>query len=169
MTPAFLGQLRTEIFQHHSGESVHGAQRGAQIVGNGIRKRLKFLVGGFQFGGAIDDALFQFRVQPVAFRFAAREFRRALLPGCPLAPQFRQLEVRPHAGQQFTRGKRFGEVIVRAHFQPADRRFLAGARGQQDDGNVPRAVVRAEFTEDAEAVKSRHHDVGEDEIGRVRN
>ena len=43
------------------------AQRGAQIVGDGIAEGFQFLVGGLQLGRAFGDALFQVGVEPADF------------------------------------------------------------------------------------------------------
>ena len=36
--------------------------------------------------------------------------------------------MRPHPGQQFTRGKGFGEIVVGSHLEPADDRFFSRSR-----------------------------------------
>ena len=51
------------VLEHHARESVHGAQRGAQVVGNGITEGLQLLVGGDQLGGTG----FQIRVKLADF------------------------------------------------------------------------------------------------------
>lgn len=46
-------------------EPVDMAQRRAQVVGDGVRKGLQFLVGGLELGGALDDPLFQLITGPL--------------------------------------------------------------------------------------------------------
>ena len=42
----------------------------------------------------------------------------------------------PHARGQFPRGKRLGDVVVRAELQPDEPVGLVDARGEHDDGDV---------------------------------
>jgi len=57
------GQLRGVFIQHNVGEAVHGAQRRAQVVGDGIAERFQLLVGLFELGRALDDPLLEFGVE----------------------------------------------------------------------------------------------------------
>ena len=47
---------------------------------------------------------------------------------------------------------------------PFDARFLARARGKQNDWNGPCLRIRPQFVEQAEAVEIRHHHVGQHQI-----
>ena len=66
---------------------------------------------------------------------------------------------------QFAHRKRFGDVVVGAHFQAADSVCLLRARGQHDDRQ--RRVRRAHLFADHEAVQVRQHQIEDDQIGRI--
>ena len=75
MTEALFGKRGPGVFLQQVHEAQDVAQRGAQIVGNGITERFQFLVGGLQLHRAFDDALLQFRIEPADFIFRAFVFR----------------------------------------------------------------------------------------------
>jgi len=62
---------------------------------------------------------------------------------------------------------RFGEEIVGAGFEPLQQ--IAGLieRGDHDHGDMLRPEIRLEPPADFEAVHARHHDVEEDDVGRL--
>ncbi|MNT72660.1 hypothetical protein D3C72_2112860 [compost metagenome] len=68
------------------------------------------------------------------------EILQAALGG---AAQLRQAQVAGHARQQFARGEGFDQVVVGAAAEPADARFLAGARGQQQHRRVAQRGIGA--------------------------
>src|ERR1035441_260117 len=73
---AFLGKLRTEVFQNDASESIYRSQRCAQIVGDGITERLEFLVGSFELRCALNHSLLE-----RTMHFPQRFFRSPALGG----------------------------------------------------------------------------------------
>jgi hypothetical protein len=57
-------------FFQQDAKAVDGAERRAQVVRNGVRKRLDLLVGRFQLGRPARDAGFQVNVEPHNFNFS---------------------------------------------------------------------------------------------------
>ena len=64
-------QLAAEILLKRLAEADHGAKRRAQVMRNGVGETVQFLVGGGEYGGAFDHALFQVGVDAVDIRFGA--------------------------------------------------------------------------------------------------
>ena len=50
---AFGVELGGVIFEQNAGETLHGAERGAEIVGNGVSKLLQLAGQGLQLRGAL--------------------------------------------------------------------------------------------------------------------
>ena len=61
-------------------ETVHPAQRGAEIMGDGITEGLKLFVGGLELGGSFNDALLEFGVEPANLIFVLSQFDLRLFP-----------------------------------------------------------------------------------------
>ena len=78
-----------------------------------------------------------------------------------------QVEARRHAGQQLARREGLDQVVVGAGLEPLDARLLAGARRQHDDRDA-RACAgrRAAPRSSPKPSRSRHHHVGEHQVGR---
>ena len=64
-----------------------------------------------------------------------------------------------HAGNEFARAERLGDVIVRAKIEPGNLVGLGSFGGQKDDRGHGDAAVVADLAADFKAVGSRHHDV----------
>jgi hypothetical protein len=76
-------------------------------------------------------------------------------------------QARIDRGEQFRRGKRLGEVIVRAHLHAAPHvRPLDGA-GQEHERNGGRALVFPELRQRAEAIELGHVHVANDQVRQV--
>ena len=69
------------------------------------------------------------------------------------------------ASSSFAR-ERLDEVVVGPGFQTFDATLFAGPRRQQDDRKVARPRIRPQLLQESEAVESRHHHVGQDQVGR---
>jgi hypothetical protein len=89
-------------------------------------------------------------------------------PAGVVAAQPRELHVGPDPGQQFGRGERLDEVIVRASLQTLDRRLLPGPCGQQQYRDLRRARVRAQRRDQLKAAEAGHHHVAEKDVRRVQ-
>ena len=87
-----------------------------------------------------------------------------LLAGPPGAVE---LEVGPDAGKQLSRAERLDQVVVGAGLEAFDDALLSGPGGDHDDRNMERRRVLMERFEQAKAVQSRHHHVGQHEVGWV--
>ena len=85
-----------------------------------------------------------------------------------LARDARDLQARIDPRDQFARGERLDQIVVRALLHALDARLFARARGKQHDGYGLCLGIGAEFADQPEAVQVRHHDVREHEIRRVR-
>ena len=91
--------------------------------------------------------------------FPERVFR--LLP----APAHGQ--VGSHARKQFPRRKGLDQVIVRARSESLYPAFFARASGQKNNGNGSGCRFASQFFQQAESIQTRHHDVAQDEVGRI--
>ena len=69
MFSCFASHLCSKIVHQDPGESGDVAQRGAQIVGNGIRKRLQFAIGALQLGCTFGYSVFQIIIQCANLKF----------------------------------------------------------------------------------------------------
>ena len=69
-------------------------------------------------------------------------------------------------GDQFARGKRLGQIVVRTGFKPANHVILGTARGQHDDGNMSRALIAAQAAAHFDAAGALDHPVEHHQIGR---
>ena len=76
--------------------------------------------------------------------------------------------LRLDARDQFARGERLDQIVVRAGLQPLDAGFLPGARRHQDHRNRLCPLVGPQAAQQLEPVDLRHHDVGDDHVGTVR-
>ena len=83
------------------------------------------------------------------------------------ASDARERQVRVDLRNEFAGGKRFGQIVIGAGVQPLDASFLAGPRGQHDDGQVSQVGILPDRLQQTEAVELGHHCVGDDEIGTV--
>ncbi len=63
--------------------------------------------------------------------------------------------------QQFARIERFGEIIVRAHFEAEDAIDILAARGQHDDRHLR---FRAHLAAQAEAIFARQHHIEDQQV-----
>ena len=88
------------------------------------------------------------------------------LLGC-LAPDACELQVRTNARQQFARGKRLNQIVVRTCIETLDLRLLAGASGQQDDGYIPQLRIGPQRRHQAEPIQPRHHHITQQQIGTL--
>ncbi len=75
--------------------------------------------------------------------------------------------MRANSRQQLARGKRFDEVIVGAGLKAFDRGLLPGAGGQENHRHHLRHRVVSQRTEQTEAVKARHHHIGQHQVWRI--
>ncbi len=71
------------------------------------------------------------------------------------------------AGDQLTRRKRLGDVIVGAGIEAADAVFLFAARGQHDDRDVGGTGIAAQPTAHFDARQILDHPVEQDDVGRL--
>src|SRR5438045_2930309 len=71
---------------------------------------------------------------------------------------------RADAGHQLARAERLRQVVVAAELEPEDTVDLLVLRGEKDDRHV-RAAPQPPA--DLGAVELRHHDVEDDEVGRL--
>ena len=71
---------------------------------------------------------------------------------------------RAHAGHQLARAEGLRQVVVAAELEPEDTVDLLVLRGEKDDRHV-RAAPQPPA--DLGAVELRHHDVEDDEVGRL--
>ena len=78
------------------------------------------------------------------------------------------LEARADAGAQQRRVERLRQVILGAELDAADDAFDLVDRRNHDDGDVAQPRVGAQALEHVVAGKAGHHDVEQDQIGRVR-
>ena len=76
--------------------------------------------------------------------------------------------LRLDARDQFARGERLDEIVVRSGLQPLDARLFAGTRRQQNHRYGLRPLVGTQALQQLEPVEPRHHDVGDDHVGAVR-
>ena len=68
-------------------------------------------------------------------------------------------------GLQLAGAERLDQVIIRSRLDPVDAGFFAGASREHDDRNRRCQRVCPQFAQQAEAIQSRHHHVGEHQIG----
>jgi hypothetical protein len=85
-----------------------------------------------------------------------------------LAADALELENHLDARHQFLGAEGLGEIVVGAGADPFGAGFLAGARGDQHDGNVAQGGVRTQLAQQAEAVNHGHDDIGENDIGTAQ-
>jgi len=71
------------------------------------------------------------------------------------------------AGDQFARGEGLGDVVVGTQFEAVDAVVLRRACGEEDDRNDAERGVQAEPAAEIEAITARHHDVEQEECGRL--
>ena len=71
------------------------------------------------------------------------------------------------AGDELARGEGLGDVVVGAELEAVDAVVLGGARGEEDDGDDAEGGVLAEAPAEVEAVAAGHHDVEQEEGGRL--
>jgi hypothetical protein len=64
-------------------------------------------------------------------------------------------------------GERLHEIVVRARFPSFDARLFPRACREQQDRHRTEHRIAPHFPQEAEAIHPRHHDVREDQIGRV--
>src|SRR5262249_26578425 len=103
------------------------------------------------------DRVYYFAEAALAFalghlRFAARAMK---------------LQMRLHAREQFAGAEGLDQIIVRPGFHPLDARLFARASRKQNDWDGLQPLVGAQFAQQPEAVKIRHHHVGQHEVGRA--
>ena len=72
-----------------------------------------------------------------------------------------------NAGDQLARGKRLGQIIIRAGFQATDHVLLRPARGQHDDRHMRGGLVAAQAAADLDPAGALDHPVEHHQIGRV--
>jgi hypothetical protein len=60
-----------------------------------------------------------------------------------------------------------GEVVIGAGIEPFDPCLFAGAPRQQQDRSFAQVRVGAQRPQQAKAIETRHHDIGEHKIGLV--
>jgi hypothetical protein len=101
-------------------------------------------------------------VEPVLHAFQYRCDARLAM-----APQLRKRQVRFYPRHEFAGRERLYEIIVCACFDTFDARLLARAGGHHHDRDRCQAGIASNGCEKPEAVQLRHHDVSEDEIGRL--
>src|SRR5438067_2937062 len=70
-------------------------------------------------------------------------------------------------GEQLARRERLRQIRVDPAVDACHAVFDVAARGEHDDGDVPRGGVLAELAHELEAVHARHHEVGDDETGEL--
>ena len=76
-------------------------------------------------------------------------------------------EVGAHAGFDDGRADRLGDVIDRTGFQATLLVLDAAHGGDENDRNAPAVGVRLEAPADFQAAQAGHHDVEQDEVGRL--
>ena len=94
----------------------------------------------------------------------------AVRPGQALfagAPDAGQLQGGADARGQLAGPERLQQIVVGAGLEPGDARLLAGARRDEDHGQVPQRRVGADRPQQLQAVQARHHHVGEQQVGRL--
>ena len=157
---------------HAVGEHVGEARVVAQVLGQGLHVQLgatDVVAGlvvarlgqrGHGHDGHVLDGLHLQRAQRhLALQvgaLVAQEVGRGL-----------ERQVRGHARQQDGRADGLGDVVHRPQLQAQALVLHVGARGEEDHGNVARVQVRLEPAADLIAVHARHHDVEQDEVGRL--
>ena len=72
------------------------AQRGSQIVGDGISKSFQLLIGSGQFGGPVQNSLLQFNIQLADLLLRALTFGDFRVQGCVRDSQFNRSLVDPN-------------------------------------------------------------------------
>ena len=88
-------------------------------------------------------------------------------PGLGLASRAPQLQVRADAGEQLLGREGLHEVVVRAGREALDRGLLPGAGREQQHRDAGGARVGAQRGQQLGAAEPRHHDVAQDEVGRL--
>ena len=74
---------------------------------------------------------------------------------------------RGHAGEQFSRGKRLGEVIVGARIEPAHAVVLGLACGEHDDRDMRGLFVAPQPAANLDPAGAFDHPVEDDEVGHI--
>ena len=74
-----------------------------------------------------------------------------------------------HAGHQFARTERLGDVIVGAGIQAAHPVAILTTRGQHDDGHVTGALIAADPPAHLDPRQRRQHPIQQDQVRRFLN
>ena len=77
-------------------------------------------------------------------------------------------ELRVDSGEEIASRKRLDEIVVGGSREPFEAGFFAGPGRQQQHGDGSQVRVSAEFSQQAEAIELRHHDIGDDDVGPPR-
>jgi hypothetical protein len=78
-----------------------------------------------------------------------------------------QARQRAHPGEERDVVDRLGEEVVGAGLQAAHPVRDVGKRGDHDQRDVACLAVRLQATAQLETVHPRHHDIGQDQVGRL--
>src|SRR5208337_2993984 len=78
-----------------------------------------------------------------------------------------EAEVRTDPRQHYGRARRLGDVVLRAELEPLLLVDLLRFRRQEDHGNARGAGIFLESSAGLVAAHAGHHDIEEDEVGRV--
>jgi hypothetical protein len=95
------------------------------------------------------------------------ELAAGLLAQAPFVHHHLQADERTHAGKQRQFVDRLGEEIVGAGLEAAHAVLGLGQGRHHDDGNVHGPRIRLQALADLEAVHAGHHDVQQDDVGRI--
>mgnify|MGYP003694058831 CR=1 FL=1 len=82
-----------------------------------------------------------------------------------LPPQPQLLDLTLHLRDELARQERLDEVVGGAGAQAFELRCFAGAGREQQDRNRRGLAILAQRADETDAAETRHHHVGEDEIG----